>query len=267
MDGDGSMFLVKSRSVVRPGLSIGLSLTAEGLLATGEFHSLYGGSKSISFSHTRINPRNRPTCRWDLIGSAVFSALDDLDCALVLKKQQARLLIAHRHLFPGISGKPISDYIRKERCELKLKLESVRAEAQTTTVKQYSMHLAFDKRLYEQQCAYIAGFCDADAYFGCVPSGKKFRYVVSIVQKNHAFLQAVKDTVLGGTGSNVRMRSDGVSCLHVGAESDVQELCGRIRAYSIMKANQLDVIMSEPPSARARDALVSMHGNQGNKNK
>eukprot|EP00959_Pyramimonas_sp_CCMP1952_P337689 7071662-Pyramimonas_sp.AAC.1 len=61
------------------------------------------------------------------------------------------------------------------------------------------------------------------------------------------------------------MRSDGVSCLHVAVPSDVQEFCFRIRPYSVMKAKQLDVIMSEPPSARARDTLVSMHGNQGNK--
>lgn len=265
MDGDGSIHITKSRTQLRPVISIGLYLTVEGLQATSEFHSLYGGSKGTYFRHALNNPNQRPVCKWSLSGHAVFSALDDLDDALVLKKKQSRLLLSNRHLFPGRIGPSITDTVLHKRHDLLLQLRSVRAEAQTTTIDDYSTQLLFDSRGNEQQRAYTAGFCDADAYFGCVPSGSKFAYAVKIVQKNHAFLQAFKDTILGGRGSNVFMRRDGISCLDLNKASDVQYICALIRPFSIIEAKQLDVIMSEPPSATAREALASMHGNQGKK--
>lgn len=263
IDGDGSIHVSKHGTSATPGLAIGLSLTAEGLTALSEFQSLYGGCKYTSFAPTRANPNNRPMCMWSLRGRAVFPALQDLDGTLVIKKQQSRLLLAHRHLFTGVPGPHITDEVRKERLDLQLKLRSIRAEAHMTTVDQYSTLLLLASRGYEQQWAYMAGFCDADAYFGCVPSGRKFRYVVLLSQKNQAFLQAVKDTVLGGKGSNVAVRRNGVCSIQISSETDVRNICRRMRPYSIVKASQLDVILSVPPSATAREALVSMHGNQG----
>lgn len=256
-----------SGKYVRPEVAIGQSLSAEGLSVTSHFYSLYGGTRFTSFSPVQRNPENRPVCRWAVTGAAVFSALSDLDRSMIIKQPQARLLLAHQHLFPGNPnrGFPLSEEMSKERHLLKSSLKTVRAQAQTRIRDEYSAQLLNNSPSDEEQFAYGAGFCDADAYFGCIPTGGKFRYEVHIVQKNCAFLQAFKHVILRGKGSNVSTRRDGISCLHIRAERDVQDFCARIRAFSIVKAKQLDVIMSEPPSASAREALCRMHGRQGKK--
>ncbi|CAK0791794.1 unnamed protein product [Prorocentrum cordatum] len=67
-------------------------------------------------------------------------------------------------------------------------------------------------------------------------------------------------------GTNVYTQPAGYSSMSICAAGQVQDFCRRIQPYSFLKARQVELILSEPPSAKAKRVLQSMHGNQGSWN-
>lgn len=268
-DGDGSMFVKVGKSYPAPVLAIGLASSPESLETLSQFQILYGGNIRVS-SHPDIrHAKNRIVSTWSASGPAIFPALEDLKCGLNIKRPQADLLLAHRHLFPGRPGIRISDTMKRARTDLQQAVRRVRAEAlSTTTVEEYSDRFLTLCVSEDQACAYAAGFCDADGCYICCATGTRRTHVykVFIAQKNRQFLEAFKEVILSGRGSNVYTSpTSGMSSLTICSASDVQDFCSRVMPFSIAKARQLDVILSEPPGSRSKDLLASMHGNQGPK--
>lgn len=264
-DGDGSVFVSKSGSTHSPVLSVGQTSSAVAAETLSQFHGLYGGS--LSEAHPD-NPHNRRMRKWEVSGRAVFPALEDLGGGLIIKRPQADVILASSHLFAGKKGARVGDALRQARHELQLAVRRVRSHSRSATLsEEYGNMFRIYCASEEQKCAYAAGFCDADGCYTCVADrgGSKtiYRYRVNIVQKNRQFLEAFKQVILAGRGTNVHSSSCGMSSLSITARSQVQDFCHRVRPFSITKACQLDVILSEPPSARSKDILASMHGNQG----
>ncbi|CAK0882794.1 unnamed protein product, partial [Prorocentrum cordatum] len=95
--------------------------------------------------------------------------------------------------------------MRQDRIRLQQAVRQVRAQAcSTTTAAEYSARFLTFCASEESKSAYAAGFCDADACYSCVAvrPGKTYRYIVSISQKSKNFLEAFKQVILAGRGSN-----------------------------------------------------------------
>lgn len=265
-DGDGSVFLRASSQSFYPNLGIGASLSADTLSALDEFRSVYGGIISESHARTLRNAKHMPVCQWNVRGSAVFTALQDLLSGLIIKRPQGELVLAQRHLYQRRAHHRLSSVIIEARSNLRDRVRSVRAAEFQLTASEYRALISCLCPHAEQQFAYAAGFCDAEAYFGCLADNRgTYRYRVTLSQKNRGFLEAFKQVILEGRGSNVWTSSSGQSTLHICAATQVLQFCRQIQPFSIVKWRQLDIITSCTPGAAAREALMGMHGNQGKK--
>jgi len=265
-DGDGSIHVKRSGGGLSPSLSISQAASEEAIATLSQFHFQYGGSFSASKPRDIANPGIRPMYHWAASGPAILPVLEDLGRGLIVKRPQAELMIAHMDLFPGRPGVRVSDSVKQARNTLRQSIRRVRAQAPfAITLKEYSDQ--FLEFCEEQMCAYAAGFCDADGCYICHAAGPNniMSYRVFIAQNNRPFLQAFKHVILKGGGSNIHTRKCGASVLAISKQRDVLDFCARVRPFSITKACQLDVILSQPPSAKTKEVLASMHGNQGKK--
>jgi len=136
-DGDGSVMYKKCGQYVRPALGIAACISRESRYSLDCFHLKYGGA--LSENKKVKNASCRPIYQWEVGGSAVFPALEDLcDSGLCIKRPQANLLLERRDLFPGIVGRAglLSESVRQARLGLQEELRALRARMLNDTTSQ-----------------------------------------------------------------------------------------------------------------------------------